>query len=136
MARSVIFCSPFCQTRIFISRKFQADPLPMLTITVTKLLRKANRARARSFPGRKRRLRPSHGLATGADCDPAKGHDSIVRYPLADLARGACPEADSVVTRTRETKNVSGSRRHLPLFVSAIAASRSKLMLHVNKTLT
>jgi hypothetical protein len=32
---------------------------------------------------------PSHRLATGADCDLAQGHVSLVRYPLAVLARGA-----------------------------------------------
>ena len=34
--------------------------------------------------------------AAGAGYDPAKGHVSLVRYPLAVLARGACPEADAL----------------------------------------
>ena len=37
---------------------------------------------------------PAHGLVTGADCDRAKGHVSLVSYSLAVLARGACSEAD------------------------------------------
>jgi hypothetical protein len=45
-----------------------------------------------------------------------------VRYPLAVLARGVYHQNRfTSVTKTREAKNVSGSRRHLPLFVSAVA---------------
>ena len=88
---------PFANTRVGSARRAlpgQMDSFDREGVAASLGLRANPESRILSCFPPASGLSPSHGLVTGADCDPAKGHVSLVSYSLAVLARGACSEAD------------------------------------------